>query len=141
MIVILAAISLTPPKTRLGQALGYLLGQKPSLRRCLTEVSARIENNLVEQAIRPLKLGAENWLQIGHPNAGPRLASLFTLVENCWLVGLDPEAYLVDIIARLPDHPMKRIAELLPLAWKDARSVATAAAAVGTAPAPLAAVV
>lgn len=120
-----AAGPVTPPKTRLGQALGYLLGQKPSLTRCLSESGARIENNLVEQAIRPLKLGAKNWLQIGHPKAGPRLANLFTVVENCRLAGVDPEAYLVDLIARLPDHPMKRIAELLPHTWKTARSTQT----------------
>jgi transposase len=122
----LAAVAAAPPKTRLGQALGYLLGQKPSLLRCLSEPRARIENNLVEQAIRPLKIGAKNWLQIGHPNAGSRLANLFTLVENCRLAGVDPEAYLVDIIARLPDHPMKLIAELLPKAWKTARTPAPA---------------
>ena len=81
----LAAATLVPPKTRLGQAIGYLLGQKPSLLRCLSETRARIENNLVEHAIRPLKVGAKNWLQIGHPKAGPRLANLFTLVENCRL--------------------------------------------------------
>jgi transposase len=131
----LAAATQVPPKTRLGQAIGYLLGQKPSLLRCLSETRARIENNLVEQAIRPLKVGAKNWLQIGHPKAGPRLANLFTLVENCRLAGVDPEAYLVDIIARLPDHPMKRIAELLPHAWKTAR---TAVATVITPPAVLA---
>ena len=128
-----AEIARTPPKTRLGQALGYLLGQKPSLLRCLSEARARIENNLVEQAIRPLKVGAKNWLQIGHPDAGPRLANLFTLVENCRLAGVDPEAYLVDMLARLDDHPMKRIAELLPHAWKAARNaplVASAPAAV-----------
>jgi transposase len=118
----LVAATQAPPKTRLGQALHYLLGQKPSLLRCLSEPRARIENNLVEQAIRPLKVGAKNWLHIGHPNAGTRLANLFTLVENCRLAGVDPETYLVDIIARLPDHPMKRIAELLPLPWKLARS-------------------
>ena len=120
----LVAITKIPPKTRLGQALGYLLGQKPSLLRCLSEPRARIENNLVEQAIRPLKIGAKNWLQIGHPNAGPRLAHLFTLVENCRLAAVDPEAYLTDIIARLPDHPMKRIAELLPRPWALARAAA-----------------
>jgi transposase len=122
----LAAVAVAPPKTRLGQALGYLLGQKPSLARCLSEPRARIDNNLVEQAIRPLKLGARNWLQIGHPQAGPRLANLFTVVENCRLAGVDPEAYLVDLIARLPDHPMKLIAKLLPHAWKTARATAPA---------------
>ena len=122
----MGAITRVPPKTRLGQALGYLLGQKTSLLRCLCEPRARIENNLVEQAIRPLKLGAKNWLQIGHPKAGPRLARLCTVVENCRLAGVDPEAYLIDLIARLPDHPMKRIAELLPHAWKTARTAAPA---------------
>ncbi len=118
----LIALPNVPPKTRLGQALGYLLGQKPSLRRCLTEPRARIDNNLAEQCIRPLKLGAKNWIQIGHPKAGPRLANLFTLVENCRQEGLDPEAYLIDLITRLPDHPMSHIAELLPRAWKAAKS-------------------
>lgn len=125
----LADLPRTPPKTRLGQALGYLLGQKSSLLRCLTEPRAEIENNVVERAIRPLKIGAKNWMQIGHPKAGPRLANLFTLVENCRQEGVDPEAYLIDIIARLPDHPMKRIAELLPRSWKLAQSLPPSAPA------------
>jgi transposase len=125
----LAALPTAVPKTRLWQALIYLRGQHASLLRCLTEPRARIENNLVENSVRPLKLGAKNWLQIGHPSAGPRLANLFTLVENCRQVGLDPEAYLIDIIARLPDHPMKRIAELLPAAWKAARTQSSVAIA------------
>jgi len=87
----LAELPRIPPKTRLGQALSYLLGQKPSLLRCLTEPKAEIENNAVERAIRPLKIGAKNWMQIGHPKAGPRLANLFTLVENCRQKGVDPE--------------------------------------------------
>jgi len=118
----LAALPTAEPKTRLWQAFIYLRGQQASLLRCFTEPGARIDNNLAENCVRPLKLGAKNWLAIGHPNAGPRLANLFTLVENCRLEGIDPEAYLIDIIARLPDHPMKRIAELLPRAWKAARS-------------------
>lgn len=119
---VLAASPRVPPKTRLGQAIGYLLGQQASLLRCLAEPRARIENNLVEQSIRPLKIGAKNWGFIGHPNAGPRLANLFTLVDNCQREGIDPETYLVDIIGRILDHPMKRISELLPRQWKTARS-------------------
>ena len=118
----LAALPTAEPKTRLWQALNYLRGQQASLMRCLTEPGARIDNNPAENCVRPLKLGAKNWLAIGHPSAGPRLANLFTLVENCRLEGIDPEAYLIDIITRLPDHPMKRIAELLPRAWKASRS-------------------
>ena len=126
---VLAALPTAEPKTRFCQALVYLQGQKASLMRCLTEPGARIDNNPAENCVRPLKLGAKNWLAIGHPNAGPRLANLFTLVENCRQEGIDPEAYLVDIITRLPDHPMKRIAELLPRAWKAARSQLTSAVA------------
>jgi transposase len=92
------------------------------LLRRLTDARACLENNAVERAIRRLKLGAKNWMFIGHPDAGPRLANLLTLVENCRLAGVDPKAYLIDVIARLPDHPMKRIDELLPTAWQKARS-------------------
>ena len=117
-----------PPKTRLGQAVKYLLGQQAHLRRCLSEARARLDNNPVERAIRPLKIGAKNWLFIGPPDVvGPRLANLFTLIENCPLVGADPETYLIDLIARLPDHPNKRIDELLPANWRAARGAVPAA--------------
>ena len=112
----LAAIPNAEPKTRFWQALNYLLGQRSSLQRCLSEPGALIHNNPAENCIRPLKLGAKNWQAIGHPSAGPRLANLFSLVENCRQEGIDPEAYLIDIITRLSDHPMKAIAELLPRA-------------------------
>jgi hypothetical protein len=67
-----------PPKTALATALGYLLGQRAPLERCVTTAEASLDNNPVENAMRPLKLGARNWLFIGHPDAGPRLANLFT---------------------------------------------------------------
>jgi transposase len=78
--------------------------------------------------VRPLKLGAKNWIAIGHPSAGPRLAKLFTLVENCRQAGIDPEAYLIDIIARLPDHPAKDIAALSPWWWKPKAAASTTGA-------------
>lgn len=95
----------------------YLLGQEERLARCLTHIAAELSNNPVERAIRPLKIGAKNYLFIGHPSAGPRLANLFTLVENCRLLGIDPEAYVMDVITRLADHPAARISELLPHRW------------------------
>lgn len=111
-----------PPKSALGTALGYLLGQRPSLARCVTTPDAYLDNNGAENAIRPLKLGAKNWLFIGHPSAGPRLANLFTLVENCRQAGLDPEAYLIDLLTRLPAHSIRRLDDWLPRAWKRART-------------------
>ena len=68
----------------------------------------------------------KNWLHVGHPDAGPRLANLFTVVENCRLLGVDPEAYLIDLIARLPDHPAAKVAELLPRAWARPAAATTA---------------
>jgi hypothetical protein len=61
-----------PPKSALGIARGYVLGQRASLERCVTTRGGYLDNNGAENAIRPLKLGAKNWLFIGHPGAGPR---------------------------------------------------------------------
>lgn len=113
-----------PAKTGLGDAVRYLLDQQERLERCLSELEAEISNNGVERAIRPLKLGARNWLFVGDPKAGPRLANLFTLVENCRLLDLDPERYLIDLIGRLGDHPAAKIAELLPHHWQSAPAAA-----------------
>lgn len=113
----IAHAEVTEAKTALGDAVRYLLGQEERLARCLTHIAAELSNNPVERAIRPLKVGAKNWLFIGHPSAGPRLANLFTLVENCRLRGIDPEKYLMDVMTRLPDHPAARISELLPHRW------------------------
>ncbi len=106
-----------PAKTALGDAVRYLLAQQERLHRCLTEPEAEFSNNAVERAIRPLKIGARNWLFVGDPKAGPRLANLFTLVENCRLLDIDPERYLIDLIGRLADHPASKITELLPHRW------------------------
>ncbi|MEP7346604.1 MAG: IS66 family transposase [Gemmatimonadaceae bacterium] len=110
-----------PPKSGLGIALGYLLGQREALARCVTTPGAYLDNNGAENAIRPLKLGAKNWLFIGHPDAGPRLAHLFTLVENGRQAGIDIEAYLIDLLTRLPTHSMRRLDDWLPRAWQQAR--------------------
>lgn len=111
-----------PAKTELGDAVRYLLGQQERLHRCLTEVDADLSNSAVERAIRPLKIGARNWLFVGDPKAGPRLANLFTLVENCRLLGVDPERYLIELIGTLQDHPASRIKELLPHRWASTQS-------------------
>jgi transposase len=121
-----AHAQVAPAKTDLGDAVRYLLDQQERLERCLTTPEAEISNNGVERAIRPLKLGAKNWMFIGDPKAGPRLANLFTLVENCRLLGIDPERYLIDVLGRLADHPASKIAELLPHHWLGSRSSAAA---------------
>lgn len=122
-----AADGLTlPPKSALGQAVGYLLAQRGPLTRCVTTPGARLDNNAVENAIRPVKLGAKNWLFVGHPEAGPRLANLFTLVENARQAGVDIEAYLTALLTGLPDHSVRRLGDWLPRAWQQRQQTARA---------------
>jgi len=122
-----AADGLTlPPKSALGQAVGYLLAQRAPLARCVTTPEARLDNNAVENAIRPVKLGAKNWLFVGHPDAGPRLANLFTLVENARQAGGDIEAYLTDLLTCLPPHSVRRLGAWLPRAWQQRQQTARA---------------
>lgn len=109
-------------KTPLPKAVRYILGREKELRACFDPAPSRIDNNLAENALRPLKLGAKNWLFIGHANAGPRAAAMFTLVENCRLAGINPEAYFIDILARVDDHLASRIAELTPHAWAKSKN-------------------
>jgi hypothetical protein len=101
---------------------GYLLNQRASLERCVTTPGGYLDNNGAENAIRPLKLGAGNWLFIGHPDAGPRLANLFTLVENCRQANIDIESYLLDLVAHLPAHSIRRLDDWLPRSWRRARA-------------------
>ena len=104
-------------KTPMPKAIRYLLGHEEPLRECFKHVPSRIDNNLAENALRPLKLGAKNWLFIGHPDAGPRAAIIFSLVENCRQAKINPEAYFADVLARIDDHPNSRIEELIPQNW------------------------
>jgi hypothetical protein len=96
---------------------------------------------LHENAIRPTAVGKKNWLFIGHPKAGQRSAILYTIIEpeqsgdrlpkaarrasaasqNCRLCGINPLEYLCDVMPKIMDHPVGRVAELLPRQWKAAR--------------------
>ena len=81
-----------------------------------------IDNNLVENAIRPSAIGKKNWLFIGHPSAGQRSAILCTMVENCRMHGIDPLAYLTDVMPKLVDREAGAdVTDLLPRQWKAAR--------------------
>lgn len=90
------------PKSGMGQACGYLLAQWPALSRHLQHGQTRLDNNLVENAVRPTKLGLKNWLFIGHPDAGQRSAILYSIIVSCLRHHLDPLAYLRDVLSRLP---------------------------------------
>ena len=76
-----------------------------------------IDNNLVENAIRPTALGKKNWLFIGEADAGERGAILYTIIETCRRRGIDPNAYLKDVLTRLPRMTNHQVHEVTPAAW------------------------
>lgn len=92
------------PKSKMGEALRYALGQWAQFERYLEEGCLEIDNNLVENAVRPTKLGAKNYLFFGSAEAGHPNALLYTLIENAKRQGLDPEDYLEEVIRRLPEN-------------------------------------
>jgi hypothetical protein len=74
-------------------------------------------NNAAERAIRPVATARNNFIFLGS-DSGEERAAMFTIVETCKMLDLDPEAYLRDVLARIADHPIKRIAEILLWRWK-----------------------
>jgi hypothetical protein len=76
-----------------------------------------LDNNLVENAIRPTAIGKKSWLFIGDADAGQRSAIIYTVIENCRRRGLDPFAYLRDVLTRLPNMTNRQIPEVTPKAW------------------------
>ena len=113
------------PSSPLGKAINYTLARWASLKRYAEPGNGevRIDNNPVENAIRPSAIGKKNWLFIGHPNAGQRSAIIYTIIEECRLHQVDPLAYLADVMPRIMDHSSHRIVELLPRQWAEARRV------------------
>lgn len=115
------------PQSLLGQAIDYTLGQWPTLEVFLRNGKVEIDNNLVENAIRPTAIGKKNWLFIGEAGAGQRGAIIYTLVETCRKRGIDPYAYLRDVLTRLPTLKNSQIPEVTPAAWAKAQSKVTVA--------------
>ena len=105
------------PQSLLGGAMDYALGQWRTLEVYLADGRVEIDNNLVENAIRPTALGKKNWLFIGDADAGQRSAIIYTVIESCRRRGLDPYAYLRAILTRLPQMTNRQIPEVIPAVW------------------------
>jgi transposase len=117
------------PQSLMGQAIGYALNQWPMLTRFLEHGEVEIDNNLVENAIRPTAVGKKNWLFFGSEEAGQRSAVMYTLIENCRLHGVEPFAYLKDVLERLPRCTNRDVDQLTPRNWKQTRVVSVQQAA------------
>lgn len=106
------------PQSPLGTAIDYTLGLWPTLEVYLTDGQVEIDNNLVENAIRPTAIGKKNWLFVGEADAGERSAIIYTVIECCRRRGLNPFAYLRDVMTRLPSMTNRQIPEVMPAAWQ-----------------------
>ncbi len=109
-----------PPGGKLAQACDYALGQWSRGEVYLTDGRVEIDNNWCEGAMRPLALGRKNWLHLGSAEAGPKVAAIASIVETCRRLEINLRAYLTDVLPKLSDWPITRIAELTPTAWKAA---------------------
>ena len=105
-------------KSQLGVACTYLLNQWEPLSAHLRHGASQLDNNKIENAIRPTALGKKNWLFFGHPDAGKRSAVLYSLIISCLRHRKDPHAYLRDILTRLPRMTNQEdITPLMPKNW------------------------
>jgi hypothetical protein len=105
------------PTSQMGKAIDYTLTLWHGLRVFIEDGRVAIDNNEVENAIRPTAVGKKNWLFIGDADAGERSAIMFTLIEACRRRGINPFEYLRDVFARMPLMDAKEYVSLTPEAW------------------------
>ena len=114
-------------QSKVAEAVAYSLTRWVALTRFLDDGRLCMSNNAAERGVRPIAMGRKNWTFAGSDAGGRRAAALYTLIETCKLNDVDPQAWLADVLARLHDHPAKRIADLLPWNWKHERQQRAAA--------------
>ena len=105
-------------KGPLAKAIDYQFNHWKAFTRFLDDGRICLSNNAAERAIRGIAVGRRNWTFCGSDTGGQRAAVMFALIESCKLSDVDPKAWLADVLARIADHPMRAIGELLPWAWK-----------------------
>jgi len=115
-------------KSDLAAAMRYALSRWDALTRYCDDGRLEIDNNAAERSIRPLALGRKNYLFAGSDAGGQRAAAIYSLIETAKLNGLDPQAYLRDVLAGIADHPVSRVDELLPWNFAAAQRIVQNAA-------------
>ncbi|EMG8596567.1 IS66 family transposase, partial [Escherichia coli] len=104
-----------PPEGPLNKAINYILNRRDELSCFLGDGAVPLDNNICERAIRPVVMGRKAWLFAGSLMAGNRAAQIMSLLETAKRNGLEPHAWLTDVLTRLPEWPEDRLEELLPL--------------------------
>jgi transposase len=111
------------------KAINYLLNRWAAFTRFLDDGRVCLSNNAAERALRGVAIGRKNWTFAGSDAGGHRAAAVYTLIETCKMNDVDPQAWLADVLARLPDHPASKVADLLPWNWKASQQQTSAVAA------------
>src|SRR5665213_1359711 len=115
------------PASKIGKAIAYSLNLWDALVRFLDDGRLCMSNNAAERAMRPIATGRRNWTFAGSDEGGRRAAAIYSLIETAKINGVDPLAWLADVLARIQDHPAKRIDELFPWNWRPAQQQRAAA--------------
>ena len=116
-------------KSDTAEGITYILSRWVAFTRFLDDGRTFLSNNAAERALRGIAIGRRNWTFCGSDAGGHRAAAIYTLIETAKLNDVDPQVWLADVLARLPDHPSKRLHELLPWNWKISRPASALAQA------------
>ena len=106
------------PKNPVGKAIGYVLSNWTELTRYLEDGRLEIDNNRIENAIRPVALGRKNWLFAGSHDGAKRLAILYSIFGTCKMNNINPYEYIKDVLDKIMDYPSHKIKDLTPVEWK-----------------------
>ena len=109
------------PEEAMGKALGYIANQWRTLRQYVKDGRLPIDNNACEKAIRPIAVGRRNWLFTGSPRGGEHGAAIYSLVETCKRLSVNPYEYLRDSLVRVRVTPAEEIDQLTPRRWRERR--------------------
>jgi len=110
------------PQSSLGKAVKYFLNEYTAVVGYLRDGQFQIDNNNVENDVRPSVVGRKRWLFIGHPDAGWRSAVIYTIIQSCRRRGINPQDYLTDVLGRLPAMKNHEVKNVLPSRWQPAGS-------------------
>ena len=101
----------------LAKAINYMLKRWPAFTLFLDDGRVCLSNNAAERSLRGVALGRKSWLFCGSDRGGQRAAAMYSLIITCKMNGVDPQAWLADVLARIAAHPVHRLDELLPWRW------------------------
>jgi hypothetical protein len=105
-------------KGAIGKALHYAKNELPKLKACFEDGRIELDNNLIENSIRPLALGRKNYLFAGSHQGAKRAAMMYSFFASCQKLDVNPRDWLTDVLHRIPNHLINQIHLLLPHNWK-----------------------